>query len=368
MEERLGLRFALLALAIFALLAALWAGLIRLGWVWPILQPGLIRAHGPLMVSGFLGTLISLERCIALRRRWMYAGPLMSGLGALLLIGGVNELAGQVLITLSSVWLVAIFVIIVRQHRALYTLVMAFGAWCWAAGNILWLAGMPIHRVVLWWAAFLILTIAGERLELGRLLRLSRRVESLFIIAIGLLLAGLVATLPAFNLGTRLAGVSFIALAVWLLRYDIARRTVLKTGLPRYAAVCLLGGYLWLGISGLLMLVYGVTAAGPLYDAVLHSIFLGFVISMIFGHAPIIFPAILKTPIHYTPVFYTHLILLHLSLLLRVAGDLVFNPPLRLWGGLLNTVAILVFLFNTLHAVIRTRHTNLRAEEIYSAK
>ena len=33
-------------------------------------------------------------------------------------------------------------------------------------------------------------------------------------------------------------------------------------------------------------------SAGPRYDAMLHSIFLGFVFSMIFAHAPIILPTI----------------------------------------------------------------------------
>jgi len=41
------------------------------------------------MVSGFLGTLISLERAVALKARWPYAAPLLSGLGdAALIVGG----------------------------------------------------------------------------------------------------------------------------------------------------------------------------------------------------------------------------------------------------------------------------------------
>jgi hypothetical protein len=42
-----------LALAIQALLFALWAGLVRMGWVLPSM-PGLSIEHGPLMVCGFL--------------------------------------------------------------------------------------------------------------------------------------------------------------------------------------------------------------------------------------------------------------------------------------------------------------------------
>jgi hypothetical protein len=52
-------------LTALALLAGLWAGLLRLGWQLPPLLLQLPAQHGPLMVSGFLGTLISLERAVA---------------------------------------------------------------------------------------------------------------------------------------------------------------------------------------------------------------------------------------------------------------------------------------------------------------
>jgi hypothetical protein len=144
-----------------------------------------------------------------------------------------------------------------------------------------------------------------------------------------------------------------IGLALWLVRYDVARRTVLTQGLPRYIAACLLTGYGWMGVSGLLFLGYGLQVGGPVYDAALHALFVGFVMAMIFGHAPIIFPSVLNLPISYRPVFYSHLILLHLSLLVRLIGDLGGGPVLlRQWGGLLNAVSILLFLINTAYAVI----------------
>ena len=52
-------------LAFVILTAAAWAGLLRLGWAWPVLQPTLPVSHGPLMVAGFFGTLIALERAVA---------------------------------------------------------------------------------------------------------------------------------------------------------------------------------------------------------------------------------------------------------------------------------------------------------------
>lgn len=342
------LPFVILAMA--ALLAGLWAGLIRLGWGWPSLQPTLPIAHGPLMVSGFLGTVIGLERAVALKRGWTYVGPLLTGLGGLALLAGLPGPLGPLLITLGSLSLVAVFGQILRLHTALFTLVMALGALLWLAGNILWLAGWPVSTVVYWWAGFLILTIAGERLELNRVLRPSGQVRLLFLAANGLFLAGLVISTINFDLGVRLAGISLIALAGWLLRFDIARYTVRKTGLTRFIAVCLLVGYAWLGLGGLLMLLFGGVMAGWYYDALLHAIFVGFVISMIFGHAPIILPAVLKKPIHYSPLFYSHLLLLHLSLLVRVTGDLAAWLPGRTWGGLFNEIAILLFIGNMIRA------------------
>jgi hypothetical protein len=67
--------------------------------------------------------------------------------------------------------------------------------------------------------------------------------------------------------------------------------------------------------------MFGTQAAGPGSDAVLHVIFVGCVIFMIFGHAPIIFPTFRGVPVNFQPVFYVHLALLHASLELRVIAD-----------------------------------------------
>jgi hypothetical protein len=193
-----------------------------------------------------------------------------------------------------------------------------------------------------------ILTIAGERLELGRIQRLPPLAGRIFAGIITLLLAGLLISVLWQDSGVRLFSLGMLLLAAWLFRYDIARRTVRKTGLAQYIAACLLAGYVWLAFAGLLGLIYGATFAGPRYDAFLHAIFLGFVFSMIFGHAPVIFPAIIGRQYRFHPMLYANLALLHASLLLRVIGDLARVPPLRMWGGLLNGIALLFFLSSTL--------------------
>ncbi|MGB4873303.1 MAG: hypothetical protein WBP47_24850 [Candidatus Promineifilaceae bacterium] len=87
----------------------------------------------------------------------------------------------------------------------------------------------------------------------------------------------------------------------------------------------------------------------------MHAIFLGFVFGMIFGHAPIIFPAVLQRPIQYHPIFYLPLALLQVSLLLRLMGDLFVWPVVRQWGGLLNAIVLLLFLGITAVAIFRQR-------------
>lgn len=342
------LRFPLLGFSIAILLLAIWAGWIRLGWPWPTIQPDLALIHGPLMVSGFLGTLVSLERAVALGVRWMYLGPSASAAGAVLLMAGLGGSLGPLLMALGSLGMVAIFVVIVRRHLASYTIIMGFGALAWLVGNLLWLSGWLVPQFVLWWATFLILTIAGERLELGRIQRLPPQAGRIFTGIVILLLAGLLISLFWQDLGTRLFCLGMLALAAWFFVYDISRRTVRKTGLPRYIAACLLIGYAWLAFAGFLGLIFGAIVAGPRYDAFLHAIFLGFVFSMIFGHAPVIFPAIVGRQYRFHPMLYGNLALLHFSLLLRVIGDLAGLFLLRLWGGLLNGIALLIFLISTL--------------------
>jgi hypothetical protein len=353
-------RVPLVVLAVLALFAALWAGLIRLGWLFPPLVPGIGALHGPLMVSAFLGTVITLERAVALGVRWAYAAPLFCALGGILLLTPVAPRVGALSLTLGSLAMLAASYVIVRRQPALFTYTMALGAVAWFTGNVLWLAGLAFATVALWWSLFLILTIAGERLELSRILRRPPRVEQAFFGAIGLLIAGAVIDTiertiwPGSNvwIGSRFAGLGMLALAIWLLRYDIARRTVRQHGLTRYIAWCLLLGYVWLGVGGILRLIYAGASAGPYFDAQLHAVFVGFVFSMIFGHAPIIFPAVLARPLMYSAIMYVPLVLLQLSLMLRLAGDFVLGLTARQWGGLLNATAILLFLLLTARGIL----------------
>lgn len=339
------------AISILALLLALWAGLLRLGWTLPTF-PTLSSAHGPLMIAGFLGVLIPLERAVAIRQKWMFAVPIITCSGWIALF--FSTLAGAVLIILGSLGTLAILGVMVRREPQVHTITMMLGALSWVVGNFLWLFGLPIFKIIFLWMAFLILTIGGERLELSRVLQPTVSQRRLFIAVTIALLSGAILSLFTLQWGARLSGLSMLVLALWFLKNDLARRNIHhQNPLTRYIAICLFSGFIWLGISGILNLIIGASYAGPLYDAALHTIFVGFVMSMIFGHAPIIFPAILGAPIAYTPAFYAHVSLLHLSLVVRFVGDLNGQMDIRLVGGLLNEVAILLFLGLTIYSIVK---------------
>ena len=348
-------RLPLLILGFISLASGVLAGLSRLGWGVPLPSAQVVLLHGPLMICGFVGTVIGLERAVALGFRWAYAGPLLTGLGGVALLLGFPASVGASAMILGSAVLFTGTILIMLRQRELFMITMVLGAASWLAGNLLWLTGTPVSGVVALWINFLVLTIAGERLELTRFLPPSPGTKKIFAVILAVLMAG--GILSATGAGIIMYGIGLLGLALWLLRQDIARRTVKQQGLTRFIAVCLLSGYAWLTVGSIVLLAAG-GMSGAVYDAVLHAILIGFVFSMIFGHAPIIFPAVVrvKRPYHWT--LYLPLLVLHASLLIRLAGDGLAMPGIRGLGGLLNAAALVLFILSTISSVIRGFRTD----------
>jgi hypothetical protein len=222
---------------------------------------------------------------------------------------------------------------------------MGLGAAAWMAGATVWLVDDQVARAMPFLAAFLVLTIVGERLELSRMRRPAPRARSVLLLAIALFAGGVVLTLSDPGLGVRVAGAGLLAQAAWLAHYDVARRTIRMSGLTRYMAVALLAAYWWLAVAGALWLWAGeLPPAGSTYDAMVHTIFLGFAFSMVFAHAPVIVPAVLGIALPYRRAMYGPLALLHAGLVLRLFGDLRGEVAIWQWGGGLDEAAILAFI------------------------
>jgi hypothetical protein len=294
-------RLPLLAGGGLALAGGLYAALILLGVPLRDTPAGLGQAHGPVMVFGFVGTLVAVERAVALGARWGLLAPGCSSLGALFLLAGAPTLVGRLLLSVAGIVLLGVYAALWRRQSSVALLAQAAGAFSWYAVTLLWLGGFAVDRTVPWLAAFVVLTIGGERLELAHVGIVhsgarGRSAQHLFVAAAASVLAGAASTLLWPATGARLYGLALLGLVGWLAAFDVARHTVRGRGLPRYVAVALLAGYGWLAVAGLLWAGGGVTTGGARYDATTHAVFLGFTMSMIFAHAPVILPAVLRRP------------------------------------------------------------------------
>lgn len=340
------------AAGIVALAAGLWTSLARLGFEVEGVQS---LNHGPLMVGGFIGTIIALERAVALGRPWGYAGPALGAVAAVMLLFSAPYQAAAVPLFLSSLVLLATFAVFIKRGAADFTVIMAVGALAWTVGNGLLLSGWLIPHVVPWWAGFLILTIAGERIEMSRVRPRPPWARRFTHTLVGLYAAALFLTLVDHDLGVRAGGVTLIALCLALAHGDVARWTRRSQGVARYAAYSILSGYAWLALSGLLAAVFGQPLGGLHYDAWTHSVFVGFVMVMIMAHAPIILPAVAGIAVAFSRWMYVPVILLQASLVLRIAADLMLWWSGRQWTGLLNVVAVVLFLAVMVRGALRAR-------------
>lgn len=332
----------LLVAAMGSLLLGLFTGLMRAGWAAPADLPVNGMLHGPLMINGFLATLISLERAAALQRSWSYIAPVCLALSTLLFLTGHPAAAGPFLLA-GSLMLLVVLLYLVALQPAAHHVIMVLGGLSLLAGNALFLLGQPVHELVLWWAAFPMLTIFGERLELNRVMRPPPAAVRFFTVLVTCWLLTMVLMHLDRELFWYAGSLIWVLLGLWLMRYDVARRTIRSVEWSRYMAFCLLSGYGWLILAGLYGLAQSLPAAGPSYDVLLHMLFVGFVFSMIFAHAALILPLLTGLKVPYHSYFYLPLVVLHGALLVRFAGDALGMPVLLTVGSYGNVAAILLF-------------------------
>lgn len=346
-------RLALLLLGGASLLIGLDAALLLLGLPAPLTTERLPEVHGQVMLLGFLGTLIALERAIAIRRPWAYLAPIGTGVGALLLVSPFSVQIGESLQALGLGALAFVYAVAWNRVGSSALAIQWLGGFMALGGSLLLLVGVSLPSAFPWLAAFLILTIAGERLELAHIAAPPPSAERALLVISFAIATCAMASLLWPSPGSELFGAALLALVVWLARYDIATRTVRGRGLPRYTAVNLLFGIAWLGIAGVSWLVLGPLVDGPRYDLVVHAVGLGFAMSMVLAHAPIIVPAIVLRPLPYRPLLYVATAALQLSLLLRVFGDVRSIDWAWQSGGVGNILALVLFVGTTLALVVR---------------
>lgn len=342
------LRTLFLLVVASLLVSGVIGGLLRAGVAVPLpirsVWPGqAVLAHAFLMICAFMGTVIGIERAVAVKARAAFAAPVFSALAGVSMLAGASA-AATWLAVLASLAFIAVNMAVVSRQKAAHTLLLLTGATAWLVGNLLLALGSQAAAVVPWWFSFLVLTIAAERLEMTRLMRRRSGAAPALYVCLGLMLAGSAAFAVSPVWGGWLYGLSLAGLAMWLVIFDIARRTISSLGLSRYMAVCLLLGYAWLAVAGLAWIATSLGYAAR--DVALHALGLGFIFSMMLGHAPVILPALARVKLLFGGFFYVPLALLHISLALR----LFFGPfDLALLGaGALGNAAAIAFFAATM--------------------
>lgn len=348
-------RLPLMAAAGLLLVVGVLGGLGRIGMAWPSWwSPQPIVVHGPLMIIGFLGTLIGVERAVAHGARWSWAMPAAAALA------GLAALAAPALFPplslAAGVLLVAVYVSFAFRQTSVHLAVEAAGAVMLAFAGLLLVVGRPIFDgVVQAWAGFLVLTIVGERIDLARMRMHGsgalRQIAALAVVAMA-------ATVwAAFRPGPadRLLGLVWLAMGLWLLRWDVARVTVRQRGLSRFMGACLLIGAVWLAAAGALLAWHGPQQVGLVYDAVWHAVFAGFTFAMIFAHAPVVLPAVIGVRMPYQPGFWVHMVGFQAATITRLVADFAGLASLRTGAGIASGLMLALFAISSAAAVIGAR-------------
>lgn len=339
-------RWVLAPMLLACLVAGICGGLLRAGVMISPLSaaPWLgaaVQFHSFLMISAFMGSVIAVERAVAAKVLSAWIAPVLSASSGLCLLAGIDVAVAAALAAAASAGFVSTNLLIVIRQPAPHTRLLLVGACAWFVGNLGFAASDSAHASVPWWFAFLVLTIAAERLEMTRLMRRRPGAAWLMHAIVGMLLAGCALFGVSLVAGGVVYGLALLGLAGWLLSCDIARRTVFAEGLSRYMAVSLLTGYFWLAIAGICWIA---TSLGlPLMDAAIHALALGFVFSMMLGHAPVILPAIAGVKVRYSSAFYLPLVLLHASLAVRILMRHTSLDDALAIGATGNALAILLF-------------------------
>lgn len=365
-----------LPFGVLVLLAGLWGGLARLDIAVPN-AANTFAQHGFLMSIGFLGTLISTERAVALARWWAWGVPALSIIGSAWLIFGDSPQIGYAFFFVAGLDLVVVYARLHQIQASTHNTFMGLAAVGWAVAAAIGMTGYSVAHTVPWLAIFLVVTITAERLELSRMLKRTRPVRIALVVALVVTFAGAILAFFFRDMGWRVTGLGMAGMAVWLMIYDLARRTIRAKAVTRFMAAGLLSGYVWLAAGGLLWAIageqianprYDAASYNPFYDAQLHIVFLGFVMSMVFAHAPVIAPAVIRKPLPYFPIFYGPLALLHAALLLRiVAGDALGVRWAWQIGGILNEVALIAFVMVNVGAFLRASVVTKRERAAHMA-
>lgn len=321
---------------LLALISGMFGGLIRMGWAFSF--PQAAGYHGLLMTGCFMGSLITLERMVTMKSKWWMIFPTTCALAVPFVLTG-KVTAGVILLMISSVGLVAFYCYHLWKYAETYWYILFSGSSFWLAGNIVFFQTESVPIALNWWVGFILLTILGERLELTKFLPVPKWEKQMLVALLVITCFGLVA--GAHSHMTWVYPLGGLGLVFWFVRNDMARKSVKKSGYQRYLGFGILTAHFWLLLHFIGLLLFSENIAG--YDIYIHTFFLGFGFSMIWAHAPMLLPALLKLPTKgYKPVIWIVWTGFQLSLFLRVLTAFLGFMEWKKWTSMANGILILL--------------------------
>ncbi|MGB9853011.1 MAG: hypothetical protein ACPLPX_09150 [Candidatus Kapaibacteriota bacterium] len=294
------------------------------------LYTNLGNLHYLIFFAGFFGTLLSVESAVGQGEKILFLIPatLIAGL-LLYILSGLSFL----LIIGSLAFSVPSFIVFIKRKEYI-TFVLS--CLLFALGTLFYIYDKYYPSAIAY-LYFLIFYILSERFELAKIVGASKKSFRHFLANEIIVVILVVFSLFDTTLALRFAGFVTFLLTLWFVQNDLARKTVKSREPAKYSAIAMLSGYLWLAIGNLLFII----SPSTFWSEAVHSITLGFVFSMVFAHAPIIFPNVGRFKFFFSKWLYIPLIILHLSVILRVSS--YFLPTLKPHTLYLNFFAIIFF-------------------------
>ena len=238
--------------------------------------------------------------------------------------------------------LVVICVLLWRRTPASAVVIQGVGALAGLVGIALWGFGLADWIVVPWWLLFLVLSIVGERVQLTRSAFGDASAHRVVVESI-LIFVTLAVTFIQPDLIYPFFGMGLVVLVIDVALHDASLKTADAEGETKFMAAAVLTGYAWAILAGILWVLYGPLEVGFPYDAVIHALTIGFALSMVMAHAPIIVPTITGRTLPYSPAVWVVWGLLQAGLVLRIVASTHALDWLWQAGGIMDITAILAF-------------------------
>ncbi|MEQ8713805.1 MAG: hypothetical protein RIC80_12370 [Cyclobacteriaceae bacterium] len=292
--------------------------------------------HGVLMLNGFAGGLITLERTLSKPVLANFISLIMLVVGVIL--ASLDMTWGLWLVTGAIILLILAEVQASRTHHWAYHLMQLTGLLCWLTANAKYQFSNFYPAAVPFWQAFVLMMILATRLK-----KIDRISDLTVMLVLGLYIVSI--CLPFHSAASSLTGVLLITLAAVVLRLELRHSDD-----QRYRLMIVYG---WLIATAIGMLLSDQILNS--YDFVLHSFFLGFLFNMIFLNAS---KAIVsKFGVIGIPLAESlWMIIMTAGLLIRIVpGDVLGIEMARVVGGIISILAILGFLGSVIRSVVLTR-------------